>query len=184
MLAIFLTLDLAALVVQSFGGALAATAKTKDGANRGGRSEYLPSILRVQWKIDLLCAVMMIGIITQLAGVVIFAFIAVDFIWRISVDRPARGNAPKESTEALRPRPAGYVSASQPLRHLLIGMGISTFLIVIRFVYLFRAPMNPLTKPSAGRFTGLSNSQTVGTVRSSPQSGTSTCSMLLPSSLL
>lgn len=87
----------------------------------------------------------MIGIITQLAGVVIFALVAADFIWRICVNRPARGNAPKESTATLTARPAGYVPVPQPMRLLLIGMGISTFLIVIRFVYLFRVPVTALT---------------------------------------
>lgn len=127
---------------------------------------------------------MMIGIITQLAGVVIFVLIAVDFIWRICKDRPARGNAPKESTATLQARPAGYAAVPPPMRLLLIGMGISTFMVVIRFVCLFRAPMAALMWPCLGRFTELSNSQTVGTVRSSPPSGTSTFSMLLPSSLL
>jgi RTA1 like protein len=91
------------------------------------------------------CAVMMIGIIIQLVGVIIFALVAADFIWRTSMDRPARGKAPSESTATLQGRPAGYVRIPQPMRLLLIGMGISTFLVVIRFVCLFATPMIALT---------------------------------------
>jgi hypothetical protein len=160
---------------------MAATAKTKEGSARGGTSTSSPSQFRVKYTADHYCAVMMIGIITQLVAVVIFALVAADFIWRIHVDCPARAKVPNESTATLQGRPEGYVRVPQPMRLLLIGMGITTFLIIIRFVGLFDAPMNSLISPYLGRFTERSNSQTAGTVKLSPLSGISTPLMPLPS---
>ena len=125
--------------------------------------------------------VMMIGIITQLVATVIFALVAADFIWRICTDRPARSTAPGSSDTIIQGQREGYVRITQPMRLLLIGMGISTFLVVIRFAVLFDVPKISLTSPCVDRSTERSNSQTAGTVRSSPQSGTSTSSMPLPS---
>jgi hypothetical protein len=88
---------------------------------------------------------MMIGIITQLAGVVIFVLVAADFIWRVRVNRPIRGKSSSQSTVTLQERPAGYVLVPQPTRLLLVGMGTSTFLVVIRFLYLLGTPMIGLT---------------------------------------
>jgi len=127
------------------------------------------------------CEVMMIGIIIQLVAVVIFALVAAEFIWRICVDRPARGRASIESNATLQGRPEGRVRVSQPTRLLLVGMGISTFLVVVRFVHLIGVPITLLTSSYLGRFTERLNSQTAGTVRSSPLSGISTSSMPPPS---
>jgi len=91
------------------------------------------------------CTVMMIGIIIQLVGVVIFALVATDCIWRIYVDRPVRGKSPNESTATLQARPGGSVRISKPMGFLFIGIGISTSLVVIRFVLLFDTLITMLT---------------------------------------
>ena len=160
---------------------MAATAKTKEGSDRGGRSTSSSPQFLVKYTTNHCLPVMMIGIITQLVATVIFALVAADFIWRIYTDRPARSKAPGSSDTTVHGQPEGYGRIPQPMRLLLIGMGISTFLIVIRFAVLFDAPMISLTSTCIDRSTERSNSQTAGTVKSSPLSGISTPSMPLPS---
>ncbi len=123
----------------------------------------------------------MIGIIIQLVAMVFFSLVAADFIWRVYVDRPARNKVPGSSEATLHGQPEGFSRVPRPIRLLLIGMSISTFLVVIRFVDFFNTPIISLTSSCLGRFTERSNSQTAGTVGSSPLSGISTPSMRLPS---
>lgn len=160
---------------------MAATARTKEGSDRGGRSTSSSPQFLVKYTANHCRPVMMIGIITQLVAMVIFALVAADFIWRIYTDRPARSKAPGSSDTIVQGQREGHIRIPQPMRLLLIGMGVSTFLVVIRFVVLFDAPMISLTSPCLDRSTERSNSQMAGTVRSSPLSGISTPSMPLPS---
>lgn len=113
---------------------MAATAHTREGAERGGNSTSSSPQFRVKYTADHCRPVMMIGIIIQLVAMVVFSLVAADFIWRVYTDRPARTKVPGSSEATLHGQPEGFSRVPQPIRLLLIGMSISTFLVVIRFV--------------------------------------------------
>ncbi|KZV76205.1 RTA1-domain-containing protein [Peniophora sp. CONT] len=103
---IFLACDLVALTIQAVGGGIASSANDEAGANVGGN-------------------IMLAGIVFQLAGIIVYAVLAAEFLWHYIHDRPFR-------------RSYVYEQRSQTPRRLklmLLGMGIMTVLLFIRSVY-------------------------------------------------
>ncbi|KAG8713479.1 hypothetical protein FRC08_013200, partial [Ceratobasidium sp. 394] len=70
-LAIFLTADITALLLQAIGGALASVADNLTSANRGGN-------------------IMLSGIVIQLAAVLLFDLLSIEFAIRFAIGRPTR----------------------------------------------------------------------------------------------
>ncbi|KAF8595570.1 RTA1-domain-containing protein [Ceratobasidium sp. AG-I] len=108
---IFITADVTALIIQAVGGAMASIADTLDGANRGGN-------------------IMLAGIIIQFVAVILFTFLAIEFVIRFSLNRPARKipNSQEQKYE-------GWATAPRGVMWMLIGLAIATLFIIIRSVY-------------------------------------------------
>ncbi|KAG9123027.1 hypothetical protein FRC07_000342 [Ceratobasidium sp. 392] len=111
---IFITADVSALIIQAVGGALASIADTLEGANQGSH-------------------IMLAGIIIQLVAVVLFTLLALEFVTRYTLNRPARKAA--VSAEPVFQKFAGWETVPQGLVWMLVGLAIATVFIVIRSVY-------------------------------------------------
>ncbi|QRV77447.1 RTA1-like protein [Ceratobasidium sp. AG-Ba] len=111
---IFIAADVSALVIQAVGGALASIADTLEGANQGSH-------------------IMLAGIIIQLVAIVLFTFLAVEFIIRYSYNRPARKSAVPEPE--IFQKFQGWEVVSRGVVSMLIGLGIAIVFMVIRSVY-------------------------------------------------
>ncbi|KAG8714276.1 hypothetical protein FRC08_012143 [Ceratobasidium sp. 394] len=111
---IFITADVSALVIQAVGGAMASTADTLEGANQGSH-------------------IRLAGIIIQLVAVVLFTLLALEFVTRYSLNRPARKTAAPEEQELQKF--GGWSIVSQGLVWMLVGLAIATVFIIIRSVY-------------------------------------------------
>ncbi|KAF8601730.1 RTA1-domain-containing protein [Ceratobasidium sp. AG-I] len=108
---IFITADVTALIIQAAGGAMASIADTLDGANRGGN-------------------IMLAGIIIQLVAVALFTILALEFVIRYSLNRPARNLA-----EGQEQKYTGWATAPRGVMYMLVGLAIATLFIIIRSVY-------------------------------------------------
>ncbi|KAF8592910.1 hypothetical protein BDV93DRAFT_593759 [Ceratobasidium sp. AG-I] len=108
---IFITADVTALIIQAVGGAMASIADTLDGANRGGN-------------------IMLAGIIIQFVAVILFTLLAIEFVVRFSLNRPAR-NIPNSQEQKYE----GWATAPLGVMWMLIGLAIATLFIIIRSVY-------------------------------------------------
>ncbi|VDC01748.1 unnamed protein product [Peniophora sp. CBMAI 1063] len=103
---IFLTCDLVALVMQGVGGGIASSAKTDSGSNLGSN-------------------IMLVGIIFQLVGIIVYTTLAAEFLWHYAQDMPFR-------------RAYVYMHRSKTPRRLkimLMGMSAMTILLFIRSIY-------------------------------------------------
>ncbi|CAE6447295.1 unnamed protein product [Rhizoctonia solani] len=104
---IFLTADVGALLLQAIGGAVASSATTLEGANRGGN-------------------IMLSGIVIQLAAVTLFDLLSIEFVARYALGRPAyRTSVDHEQKHTIPKRVA----------LMLLGVGIASVFILIRSVY-------------------------------------------------
>ncbi|CAE6428351.1 unnamed protein product [Rhizoctonia solani] len=104
---IFLTADVGALLLQAIGGAVASSATTLEGANRGGN-------------------IMLAGIVIQLAAVTLFDLLSIEFVARYALGRPAyRTSVDHEQKHTIPKRVA----------LMLLGVGIASVFILIRSVY-------------------------------------------------
>ncbi|CAE6413256.1 putative protein C17G6,02c [Schizosaccharomyces pombe 972h-] [Rhizoctonia solani] len=108
---VFISADVTALVIQAVGGAMASIADTLDGAERGGR-------------------IMLGGIIIQLVAVVLYTLLAIEFVVRFSLDRPARLKSASEQRKH-----AGWIDVPRGAVLMLIGLAIATLFIIIRSIY-------------------------------------------------
>ncbi|QRV97758.1 RTA1-like protein [Ceratobasidium sp. AG-Ba] len=106
---IFITADVAALVIQAVGGAMASIADTHEAAERGGN-------------------IMLAGIIIQLVAVVLFTILGLEFVIRYSLNRPARSTEVEQKYTGWTVVPRGCV-------WMLVGLAIATLFIIIRSVY-------------------------------------------------
>ncbi|KAH7338435.1 RTA1 like protein-domain-containing protein [Rhizoctonia solani] len=110
-LIIFITVDVTALVIQAIGGGMASVAETFEAAEQGAH-------------------IMLGGIIIQLAAVVLYTILGLEFIIRFTYDRPARLNA------TTGPRKyAGWTEVSRSIVWMLVGLVIGTLLIIMRSIY-------------------------------------------------
>ncbi|KAG8783141.1 hypothetical protein FRC12_020051 [Ceratobasidium sp. 428] len=107
---IFITADVAALIVQAAGGAMASTADTPEGSRRGGN-------------------IMLAGIVIQLVAVVLFTILALEFTIRYSLNRPAR------SVPEPEPKYTGWTLVPRGVVLMLVGLAIATVFVLIRSVY-------------------------------------------------
>ncbi|KAG8712965.1 hypothetical protein FRC09_019270 [Ceratobasidium sp. 395] len=107
---IFITADVAALIVQAAGGAMASTADTPEGSRRGGN-------------------IMLAGIVIQLVAVVLFTILALEFTIRYSLNRPAR------SVPEPEPKYTGWALVPRGVVLMLVGLAIATVFVLIRSVY-------------------------------------------------
>ncbi|KAG8891158.1 hypothetical protein FRC01_014870, partial [Tulasnella sp. 417] len=146
----FISLDVAALVVQSVGGSQASAADTLEGANRGAK-------------------VMVGGIFLQMVAITLYVIIQVEYLIRVYKDRPihprpaapavamatlsptARGagaqtpNTYVGESDADKAKPAqatvapapvtGWQRVSKNIRLMLLGLVIATVFIYIRSIY-------------------------------------------------
>ncbi|KAH9945094.1 RTA1-domain-containing protein [Epithele typhae] len=114
---IFLTVDFIALVVQSAGGGLAATAESASGSKLGSN-------------------IMLAGIVFQLIFLVMFAVLAMEYFWRLWKDvpiRPARLQTTSSDSTQYESSPQGPME--KPLKQLAEAICLMTILLLIRAVY-------------------------------------------------
>ncbi|KAG8990458.1 hypothetical protein FRB94_000290 [Tulasnella sp. JGI-2019a] len=136
--ALFVGVDVIALVIQSIGGGMAASANTAQGSESGSH-------------------VMVGGIILQMAAITIYSLTGIEYFWRVFTERPLRArnvagsqeapSLPQSETPTLDTAAAEkskYVSASghrgtdnltPNVKLMLWGLTIATVLILIRSVY-------------------------------------------------
>ncbi|KAG9118476.1 hypothetical protein FRC07_007001, partial [Ceratobasidium sp. 392] len=107
---IFITADVAALVIQAAGGAMASTANTPQGSKNGGN-------------------IMLAGIVIQLVAVVLFTILALEFVIRYSINRPAR------SLQEPEQKYTGWSLVPRGVVWMLVALGIATLFVLIRSVY-------------------------------------------------
>ncbi|KDN37541.1 hypothetical protein RSAG8_10058, partial [Rhizoctonia solani AG-8 WAC10335] len=70
------------------------------------------------------------GIVIQLVAVVLYTILAIEFVVRFSLDRPARSIAINE-----RRKHAGWMGVPRGIIWMLIGLAIATVFIIIRSIY-------------------------------------------------
>ncbi|KAJ7115430.1 RTA1-like protein [Mycena epipterygia] len=101
---IFITCDIVALVIQAVGGGLASTASDLSGANLGAK-------------------VMLAGIVVQFSAIVLYAYLASDFLLCYHQDRP------------LRLPSGGRGILDSRLQMMIAALAFSTLVLFIRSVY-------------------------------------------------
>ncbi|KAJ7715841.1 RTA1-like protein [Mycena metata] len=101
---LFISCDVLALVVQAAGGAIASSAVTFAGANMGAH-------------------IMLAGIVVQFAAIVVYVYLAFDFLLRYHHDRPLR----------LESRGRGVLDGN--LQTMIGALAFSTLLLFIRGIY-------------------------------------------------
>ncbi|KAG8734969.1 hypothetical protein FRC10_011149 [Ceratobasidium sp. 414] len=110
-LAIFLTADITALILQAIGGAIASVATGLAAANRGGN-------------------IMLSGIVIQLVAVTLFDLLSVEFAIRFALSRPARvvqGSG--------KPWFGGWKDVPTSVPLMMVGLAIASVFILVRSVY-------------------------------------------------
>ncbi|KAG8934863.1 hypothetical protein FRC01_014029 [Tulasnella sp. 417] len=128
---LFISADLAALIIQAIGGAAAASADDSSGAERGAN-------------------IMVAGIIVQMAAITIYCVIQGDYLWRVLTERPVRprstttsgaGTPPSDVEEASnrfvleKEVLTGRARLTPNIKNMLLGLGIATVFIYIRSIY-------------------------------------------------
>jgi hypothetical protein len=120
-LLIFITLDLASLVVQAIGGARASAAASNDeDAEPGGR-------------------IMLYGIVTQMVALTIYVALGVEFVVRYFLDKPVRKPAaPADDTnnasvDSYNEKPMRPIM-DRNTKLMLLGLIINTVFLYIRYV--------------------------------------------------
>lgn len=108
---IFITADVAALVIQAAGGAMASTADTREGSDRGGN-------------------VMLAGIVIQLVAVILYTILGIEFTVRYTLDRPARS-----TVEGEQYKHTGWETVSRGVVWMLVGLANATLFMIIRSIY-------------------------------------------------
>lgn len=107
---IFCSADVISLVVQAVGGAMASMAETLEDANRGGQ-------------------IMLGGIAFQLAMIVIYSILAIEYCVRYSHDRPVRHFGMKQIDSLAR----GELVHN--IKIMLAGLALNTTCLFIRAIY-------------------------------------------------
>jgi len=132
---LFVGVDLVALVIQSIGGAQAASASTPQGSSNGAH-------------------IMVGGIIVQMAAITAYALTSVEYFWRVSRGRPIRGTAalsgnrfplaglaqPQETEDKDTPAAStaqlsGLQRLTAPVKSLIFGLTLTTVLVYVRSIY-------------------------------------------------
>ncbi|KAG8731900.1 hypothetical protein FRC10_001364 [Ceratobasidium sp. 414] len=108
---IFISADVAALVVQAVGGAMASSANDPAGSKRGGN-------------------IMLAGIVIQLVAVILFTILALEFTIRYTLNKPARPNQEDPSQKY-----TGWTLVPRGVVFMLVGLAIATLFVLIRSVY-------------------------------------------------
>ncbi|KAG8717877.1 hypothetical protein FRC08_006472 [Ceratobasidium sp. 394] len=111
---IFITADVAALVVQAVGGAMASTANTPEGSRRGGN-------------------IMLAGIVIQLVAVILFTILALEFTIRYTLNKPARTSSSTQNEQTQKY--TGWALVPRGIVLMLVGLAIATLFVLIRSVY-------------------------------------------------
>ncbi|KAG9100110.1 hypothetical protein FRC06_004512 [Ceratobasidium sp. 370] len=109
---IFISADVAALVVQAVGGAMASTANDPAGSRRGGN-------------------IMLAGIVIQLVAVILFTILALEFVIRYTLNKPARSTPDEESSQKY----TAWTLVPRGVVLMLVGLAIATLFVLIRSVY-------------------------------------------------
>ncbi|KAG8890011.1 hypothetical protein FRB98_001446 [Tulasnella sp. 332] len=121
---LFVGTDVTALLIQSIGGAMAATANTPAGSATGAH-------------------VMVGGIILQMVAITVYALTSIEYFWRVYRERPLRA---REQDVNISSRAASPNSLEKPVarglenltlnvRTMVLGLIIATVLVYIRSIY-------------------------------------------------
>ncbi|KAG8855594.1 hypothetical protein FRB96_006788 [Tulasnella sp. 330] len=126
---LFVGTDVTALLIQSIGGAMAATANTPSGSATGAH-------------------VMVGGIILQMVAITVYALTSVEYFWRVYKERPLRARQTNESAISMASRSgsphSGDVEKSEAyglenltgnVRKMVLGLIVATVLVYIRSIY-------------------------------------------------
>ncbi|KAG8882346.1 hypothetical protein FRB97_008360 [Tulasnella sp. 331] len=128
---LFVGTDVTALLIQSIGGAMAATSNTPSGSATGAH-------------------VMVGGIILQMVAITVYALTSVEYFWRVYRERPLRARqAPtNESAISMATRSGspysggiektgthGLENLTGHVRTMVMGLVIATVLVYIRSIY-------------------------------------------------
>ncbi|KAG9035790.1 hypothetical protein FRB95_010558 [Tulasnella sp. JGI-2019a] len=121
---LFVGTDVTALLIQSIGGAMAATANTPSGSATGAH-------------------VMVGGIILQMVAITVYTLTSVEYFWRVYKEKPLRtrqqdmdmssGTATPNSFE--KPDVRGLDNLTPNVKTMVFGLIVATVLIYIRSVY-------------------------------------------------
>ncbi|KAG8990457.1 hypothetical protein FRB94_000291 [Tulasnella sp. JGI-2019a] len=133
---LFVGVDVIALIIQSVGGGMAATASTHQGSANGAH-------------------VMVGGIILQMAAITIYSLTSIEYFWRVFIERPLRPrdvagsqdapSLPQSEAPTLNAATAekskyvnrhrGTDNLTPNVKSMLLGLAIATILVLIRSVY-------------------------------------------------
>ncbi|KAG9009800.1 hypothetical protein FRB94_013586 [Tulasnella sp. JGI-2019a] len=123
---LFVGTDVTALLIQSIGGAMAATANTPSGSATGAH-------------------VMVGGILLQMVAITVYALTSVEYFWRVYKEKPLRarqqdqdmnmslGTATPNSFE--KPGVRGIDNLTPNVKTMVFGLIVATVLIYIRSIY-------------------------------------------------
>ncbi|CAE6432470.1 unnamed protein product [Rhizoctonia solani] len=126
---IFITVDVTALVIQAIGGGMASVAEAFEAAEQaigGGMASVAEAFEAAEQGAH----IMLSGIIIQLAAVVLYTILGLEFIVRFAYNRPARPSAASEPRKY-----AGWNDVSRNIVWMLVGLAIATMLIIMRSIY-------------------------------------------------
>ncbi|KAG8980886.1 hypothetical protein FRB95_009301 [Tulasnella sp. JGI-2019a] len=123
---LFVGTDVTALLIQSIGGAMAATANTPSGSATGAH-------------------VMVGGILLQMVAITVYALTSVEYFWRVYKEKPLRarqqdqdmnmslGTSTPNSFE--KPDVRGLDNLTPNVKTMVFGLIVATVLIYIRSIY-------------------------------------------------
>ncbi|KAG8740438.1 hypothetical protein FRC10_004329 [Ceratobasidium sp. 414] len=109
---IFISADVAALVVQAAGGTIVSTTKDPAASVRGGN-------------------IMLAGIVIQLVAVILFIALTLEFTIRYTLNKPAQSSSNQEPSQKY----TGWTLAPRGVVLMLVGLAIATLFVLIRGVY-------------------------------------------------
>lgn len=155
---VFITADVAALIVQAAGGAMASIADTPEGSEQGARimvggilvqmGMSPPSIFlaHLNYAYPFLC----------LAAITIFCIVAIEYFYRVLKEKPLRAAEPATAVQMTQQNLSssgtllgqhenlsgklstggeGRVNLTRKIQLMILGLSISTILIYIRSIY-------------------------------------------------
>ncbi|KAH9944344.1 RTA1-domain-containing protein [Epithele typhae] len=114
---VFFTIDFVALLVQSTGGGIAATAGPDHASSQLGSN------------------IMLAGIVFQLASLTVFCALVIEYVWRYYEGRPLRPSLVRMSSGASGGTSSNKPRIIKPLKMLLVGLSAETTFLYIRAVY-------------------------------------------------
>ncbi|KAG8995735.1 hypothetical protein FRB94_008789 [Tulasnella sp. JGI-2019a] len=125
---LFVGTDVTALLIQSIGGAMAATANTPSGSATGAH-------------------VMVGGIILQMVAITVYALTSIEYFWRVYKERPLRARQHSNTSSINMVPRSGLNTPGEPeksygldnltpnVKTMVFGLIIATVLVYIRSIY-------------------------------------------------